>query len=324
MPRHRFVIAVPGRIDVQIASHLAHVSRSQAARLVREGLVTRDGEALHRPSVEVAPPSVVEVTVPEPRPATVAAQDLPVDIVYEDEWLAVVDKAPGMVVHPGPGHPDGTLVNALLHHLDDLSGVGGELRPGIVHRLDRGTSGLLVVAKHDEAHRSLAAQFADHTAGRRYLALCHGSPAHDHGVVRNHLGRHPSDRVRMAAVSASQGRPAVTHWRVRRRLDRLTLIECRLETGRTHQVRVHLAGLDLGIVGDGLYGRRRPPPLPAPLRDLVADDGSRPLLHAWRLDLDHPGDGSRRRFVADPPADYAAVLTALGVRWADGRPVDAT
>ena len=322
MPRHRFIISTPGRIDVRITTNLDHVSRSQAARLVREGHVTRDGEPVTRPSAEVLPPSVVEVQVPDPRPATVEAQDLPIDVVYEDEWLAVIDKAPGMVVHPGPGHPDGTLVNALLHHLDDLSGVGGELRPGIVHRLDRGTSGLVVVAKSDEAHRALAAQFADHSAGRRYLALCVGSPREDRGEVRDHLGRHPTDRIRMASVPAAQGRAAVTHWRVRSRVGRLTLVECRLETGRTHQVRVHLASLGLGIVGDGLYGRHRPQDLPATIRALVLDDGSRPLLHGWRLGFAHPDDGRPCRFESAPPADYAAVLAAIGLRWHNGEPVD--
>ncbi len=317
MPRHRFVAASAERIDVLIADHLPEVSRTRAARLVRDGGVTIDGRPATRPAATPDPGAVVEIEVPEPRPTEVVAQDLPIDIVHEDDDLAVIDKAPGMVVHPGPGHPDGTLVNALLHELGGLSGVGGELRPGIVHRLDKGTSGLMVVAKHDAAHRHLAAQFADHSAGRRYLAVCLGAPDEDRGVVESHLGRHPSDRVRMASVTASQGRRALTHWRVRGRSGRLTVIECRLETGRTHQVRVHLADLRLPIVGDGLYGPRREA-VPVAIRELLAKDGSRPMLHAWRLAFTHPADERQMRFEASPPADYAAVLAALGLRWREG------
>lgn len=323
MPKHRFVAANADRLDVQIASHVEAVSRSQATRLVREGQVTVDGVVSVRPSTTPAPDSVVEVDVPDPRPTDVEAQDLDIEVVYEDDALAVIDKAPGMVVHPGPGHPDGTLVNALLHHLDGLSGVGGELRPGIVHRLDKGTSGLMVVAKHDEAHRKLAEQFADHSAGRRYLAVCLGSPEEDRGEVRSHLGRHPHDRVRMASVPASQGRLAVTHWRVRARVDRFSVIECKLETGRTHQVRVHLAELRLPIVGDGMYGPRRAEAVPPAIRALLDPDGARPLLHAWRLDFAHPADGRALRFAAPPPPDYALVLAGLGLQWADGELVEA-
>ncbi|MEO0603136.1 MAG: pseudouridine synthase, partial [Myxococcota bacterium] len=192
MPIHQFTVSASARIDVLIATELGSLSRSQAARLVREGCVTQDGVALTRTSVVPDLGATIEVEIPAPRPSDVAPQDLPLDVIYEDADLAVIDKAPGMVVHPGPGHPDGTLVNGLLYHLDGLSGVGGELRPGIVHRLDRGTSGLLVVAKHDASHRDLAAQFADHSAGRRYLAVCLGAPNEDRGTIESHLGRHPS------------------------------------------------------------------------------------------------------------------------------------
>ncbi|MEN0064784.1 MAG: RluA family pseudouridine synthase [Myxococcota bacterium] len=311
MPRHTFVVSAEARIDLQIATHVASLSRSAATRLVKNGHVRCDGAVVARASLPVSPPSVIEVEVPAPREATVEAQDLPIEIVHEDADLAVINKASGMVVHPAPGHPDGTLVNALLHHLDGLSGVGGELRPGIVHRLDRGTSGLMVVAKHDAAHRALAAQFADHSAGRRYLALCLGRPKEERGTIESHLGRHPRDRLRMASVPPTQGRRAVTHWRVRARAGTVTLIECRLETGRTHQVRVHLAEKGWRILGDGLYGSKDFNRIPARIRRVVDTNGGRPLLHAWRLDFKHPQDQEARSFRVPPPADYARVLTAL-------------
>ena len=200
MNEHEHLVEASGRLDVVVAELVGVVSRSQAARLIRDGHVEVSGEVQSRPSAKVHAGSVVRVRVPPPLPTDVAPQALPLSIVYQDSAVAVIDKAAGMVVHPGPGHPDGTLVNALLHHLTDLSGIGGEERPGIVHRLDRGTSGLLVVAKHDTAHRHLAAQFANHEAGRIYLALCHGAPRQDEGRIESTLARHPKDRVRMAST----------------------------------------------------------------------------------------------------------------------------
>ncbi len=216
-----------------------------------------------------------------------------------------------MVVHPAPGHTSGTLVHALLHHLDDLSGIGGEQRPGIVHRLDRGTTGLLVVAKHDRAHRHLADQFARRVAGRTYLALCHGVPAADQGTIESELARHPRERVRMASTDRG-GRHAVTHWRVRARADGASLLQCRLQTGRTHQVRVHLSEQGWPLIGDGLY-RRRACRLPPALRGIVDDTGVRPLLHAWQLRLIHPTSGEALSFDAPLPADLQAGLAALGI-----------
>lgn len=317
MLTHRFEVETPARLDVLVAEAVEEVSRSRAARLVRGGAVTVDGKVVTRPSHTPEAGSQLEIHVPEPEPTDVIAQDLPVSIVFEDDQLAVIDKAPGMVVHPSPGHASGTLVNALLHHLDGLSGVGGELRPGIVHRLDRGTSGLMVVAKHDQAHRHLAAQFADHSAGRRYLAVCIGRPKEERGTITSYLGRHPKDRLRMASVPSSRGRRAVTHWRVRTRAGSLTLVECRLETGRTHQVRVHLTEQGWPIAGDGLYAPKGQARLPASVRGLVDPSGQRPLLHAWRLDLTHPATEERRVFRAAPPPDYSAVLDALGVDFTD-------
>ena len=301
-----------GRLDVAVAALVGELSRSQAARLVKDGRVTVDGRVVDRPASRVREGDVLVVDVPPPVETAVVPQDLPLHLVYEDADLAVIDKEVGRVVHPGAGHPDGTLVNALLFHLEDLSGVGGELRPGIVHRLDRGTSGLLVVAKHDVAHRHLAAQFAAHTAGRTYLALVHGSPTEEAGRIESHLGRHPKDRVRMASVPASQGRRAVTHWRVLGRAGTLTLIQATLETGRTHQVRVHLSEAGWPLVGDGLY-RRRNTRVPSSLRGVVDESGDRPLLHAWKLRFEHPRTGELRAFEVPPPPDLQRALQVLGL-----------
>jgi 23S rRNA pseudouridine1911/1915/1917 synthase len=287
------------------------LSRSAAARLVREGRVKVGDATATRPSLLVEAGAVLVVEVPPPRPSAAIPQALPLRIVFQDDDLAVIDKEAGMVVHPAAGHPDGTLVNALLHHLPDLSGIGGAERPGVVHRLDRGTSGLLVVAKNDAAHRALAAQFAAHTAGRTYLALVHGGPRDGEGTIESHLGRHPTDRVRQAS-SKTGGRRAVTHWRKLGQSGEVALLSCRLETGRTHQVRVHLSEQGWPIVGDRLYARRGAR-LPATLKGVVDESGRRPMLHAWRLAFEHPRTGSRMELVAAPPADFAAALRALGL-----------
>ncbi len=301
-----------GRLDVVLVATFPELSRARAAKLVREGRVTVDGRVVIRPAEACAEGAALSVDVPPPTPSAAVAQDLPLRLVFEDERLAVVDKAAGMVVHPSPGHADGTLVNALLHHLDDLSGIGGEERPGIVHRLDRGTSGLLVVAKDDLAHRSLQAQFASHAAGRIYLALVHDPPARDRGTERGWLARHPKDRLRQASTTEDRGRLAVTHWEVLARAGTVGLMRCRLETGRTHQVRVHLSEAGSPLLGDGLYARKSASRLPASLKDLVDPSGERPLLHAWRLSFAHPADGRPMAFEAPPPPDFRAVLDRLG------------
>jgi 23S rRNA pseudouridine1911/1915/1917 synthase len=251
------------------------------------------------------------VDVPPPQPSRAQPQALPIGVVYEDAHLAVVDKPAGMVVHPAPGHADGTLVNALLHHLDGLSSVGGEQRPGLVHRLDRGTSGLLVVAKDDPSHHGLSEQFAAHTAGRIYLAWVHDPPAAAAGTVQSQLARHPRDRLRYASTDGAHGKRAVTHWERIARRGTVGLLRCRLETGRTHQVRVHLSELGCPLLGDALYARRGASPLPASLRSLVDPTGERPMLHAWQLRFTHPRTGEALRFVAEPPADFRAVADAL-------------
>jgi 23S rRNA pseudouridine1911/1915/1917 synthase len=224
-------------------------------------------------------------------------------VLHEDADVVVVDKPAGLVVHPAPGHAGGTLVNALLHHCGDLAGVGGVLRPGIVHRLDRGTSGVLVVAKHDDAHQALARQFHDHTVERVYCALVRGVPREDAGRVDRPIGRHVHDRKRMS-VATRGGRAAHTAWRVVRRFQasERSLLEVRPETGRTHQIRVHLATAGLPIVGDPVYGRRGRDP---------AEDLDRPALHAAVLGFDHPRSGTRLRFEAPLPDDLAALLAVL-------------
>jgi 23S rRNA pseudouridine1911/1915/1917 synthase len=300
------------RLDVAVHALMPSLSRSRAAALIREGAVRVDGEQVRRPAARIPDGAAIDVDVPPPVPAEAAPEDLPIHVVYEDDALIVIDKVAGMVVHPSAGHGSGTLVNALLHHVSDLSGVGGVQRPGIVHRLDRGTTGLLVVAKTDLAHRSLSEQFASHAAGRRYLALCFGMPANESGTVRSRLARHPRDRMRWASTSGggAQGREAITHWRVQGRADPISLIACRLETGRTHQVRVHLSEQGWPIIGDPLYGRRSSR-LPAVLQAFV--DPERPLLHAAELSLVHPGDGRPMTFTAPIPADFRAALVAVGL-----------
>ncbi|MBN2798303.1 MAG: RluA family pseudouridine synthase [Deltaproteobacteria bacterium] len=299
-----------GRIDAVLADLLEGLSRSRLAALIKEGRVEVEGERITRPAAKIPAGARVVVDLPPPRPATAPPQDLPLDIVYQDADIAVINKAPGMVVHPSAGHEEGTLVNALLHHLDDLSGVGGVERPGIVHRLDRGTSGLIVVAKRDEAHWSLADQFAVHSAGRRYLALTLGAPHSDSGTIRSRLARHPTDRLRWASTDREEeGKEAITHWRVVGR-GALTLVECVLETGRTHQIRVHLTEAGWPLAGDPVY-KRRGHRVPPQLVDLIGDD--RPMLHAWQLQLDHPLDGVRRTYYADPPQDFTALARAAGL-----------
>ena len=284
------------RLDVVVAERLPHLSRSRAARLTVEGRVLVDGRP-RKPSFHLEAGQTVRVAVPPPRPAAVCADAIPLDVAYEDDALLVVNKPAGLAVHPGPGHPRGTLVNAVLARTGDLSGVGGELRPGIVHRLDKDTSGLLVVAKSDAAHRSLASQLKARAMSRTYLAIARGRVARDAGTIRAAVGRHPVHRTRQAVTAA--GRSAVTHYRVLERFGEATLLECRLETGRTHQIRVHLAHLGHPLLGDPVYGRAR------------AEGITRQALHAARLEFTHPRTGARLAFTAPLPPDLAALLARL-------------
>lgn len=246
------------RLDAFLASSLDGLTRSQATRLIESGEVAVDGKPVSK-SYKLAGGEDIAVTLPEPEPVEAVPQDIPLDVVYEDADVIVVNKPSGMVVHPAPGHPDGTLVNALLYHCaGTLSGVGGALRPGIVHRIDRDTSGLIIAAKNDAAHQYLSAQLADHTLARTYECIVVGALREDRGTVDAPIARHPTDRKRMAVVAG--GREAVTHWEVIARYPGYTHVRCRLETGRTHQIRVHMAYIGHPILGDTVYGAKKEVP----------------------------------------------------------------
>ncbi len=246
------------RLDAFLASSLDGLTRSQATRLIESGEVAVNGRAVSK-SYKLAGGEDIAVTLPEPEPVEAVPQDIPLDVVYEDADVIVINKPSGMVVHPAPGHPDGTLVNALLYHCaGTLSGIGGALRPGIVHRIDRDTSGLIIAAKNDAAHQYLSAQLADHTLARTYECIVVGALREDRGTVDAPIARHPTDRKRMAVVAG--GREAVTHWEVIARYPGYTHVRCRLETGRTHQIRVHMAYIGHPILGDTVYGAKKEVP----------------------------------------------------------------
>ncbi len=289
------------RLDAALARLEPTLSRAQVQRLIERGEVTVAG-AHAKPAHKLRAGERIEGRVPEPVPVAIAAQAIPLVVLHEDADLVVVDKPAGMVVHPAAGHAQGTLVNALLHHCRDLSGVGGELRPGIVHRIDKDTSGVLVVAKHDRAHRALAAQWKEHSIDREYLAVVRGAPRSDSGTVDAPIGRHPTDRKRMS-TRARVARSAVTHWRVEERLREATLLRVRLETGRTHQIRVHMASIGLPLIGDPVYGGGRAHP--------AARGLGRQALHATLLGFTHPTTGARVRFESALPADLRALLESL-------------
>ena len=296
------------RLDQALAA-LAGISRSQSRRWIDEGRVRVDG-APGRASQQLAVGAVLEALAPEPVASPLAPEPIALAILHEDLDLIVIDKPAGLVVHPAPGHPGGTLVNALLHHCGDLSGIGGVLRPGIVHRLDRGTSGVLVAAKHDASHQSLAAQFQQHSVEREYRAFVRGLPASETGRVDRPLGRHPVDRKRMSVAARGRVREARTAWRVLRRFGAsgISLLAVHPETGRTHQIRVHLASAGLPILGDPVYGRASKVKIPL----------ERPALHAAVLGFTHPRSGVRMRFETPLPEDLAQLLGALERREAAG------
>ena len=277
------------------------LSRSSAAKLCEDGRVTVGGKSVKKNYILREGESVVVVR-PEPLPDEVVPENIPLDVIYEDADIIVVNKPSGMVVHPAPGNMTGTLVSALLYHCgSSLSGIGGVQRPGIVHRIDKDTSGLLVVAKNDNAHRSLSEQIALHTAYRRYMALCVGSPREDSGTVDAPIGRHPVDRKRMAIVGG--GREAVTHWTVTERFHGKSLIECRLETGRTHQIRVHMSSIGHPVLGDSVYGGDKCRAAKEHAKYLSGQ-----ALHAYRLELDHPRTGERMSFEAPLPSEMLRLI----------------
>jgi 23S rRNA pseudouridine1911/1915/1917 synthase len=310
------------RLDRALAVTIADLSRSRLKALILAGEVTVGGRTVRDPGHRVNAGDAVTVALPPPEPAAPAAEKIPLNIVFEDDEIIIIDKPRGMVVHPAAGKATGTLVNALIAHCGaSLSGIGGVARPGIVHRLDKDTSGLLVVAKTDRAHRALAKQFADHgrtgELERGYLALVWGGPSRPHGMIEAAVGRHPASRTKMAVVPG-KGRDAVTHWRVVETFGRdnkpiASLIECTLETGRTHQVRVHLAHIGHPLIGDPLYGRgfkSKLRKLLEPLQGKLAGL-DRQGLHAEHLAFVHPESGTLLKFNSPLPADLAEIVAAF-------------
>ncbi len=287
------------RLDSFLAVHLDGFSRSAAARLLEEGCVLCDGRVPGK-SLRLTGAEEISVTLPQPEDTELIPQDIPLDVVYEDADVIVINKPTGLVVHPAPGHPDGTLVNALLYHCgDSLSGIGGEKRPGIVHRIDRDTSGLIIAAKNDRAHQALAAQLADHTLARTYECLVTGNLREEGGTVDAPIGRHPTDRKKMA-VTEKNSRRAVTHWEVIARYPGVTHVRCRLETGRTHQIRVHMAYLGHPILGDTVYGAKKAVP------GLTGQ-----CLHAVGLRFLHPSTGEAVELSCPLPEEFQAYLRKL-------------
>jgi 23S rRNA pseudouridine1911/1915/1917 synthase len=285
-------------------------SRARLQQLIQGGWVRVDGETV-RPATRLRAGQRVEYAEPPPEPAEPLPEPLPLRIVHEDSSLLVVDKPAGLVVHPGAGARSGTLVNALLHHVDRLSGIGGVARPGIVHRLDKGTSGLIVVAKDDLAHRELSRQFAAREVEKEYLALALGRPRTDRGEIDLPIGRHPVHRHRMSTRSSGPGRAARSSFEVRERLDGASLLTVRIHTGRTHQIRVHLASIGHPVVGDATYGAGRRPVCRDPAAGAALTAFPRPALHAARLRFTHPATGDTLDLRAPLPADIGALLAAL-------------
>ena len=286
------------RLDTYL-TEMSGLTRSRISSLIKDGNVTVDGITVCKSGTKLKPGSEISLTIPSASEPNAKPQDIPLNIIYEDDDVAVVFKPSGMVVHPAAGNPDSTMVNALLFQLDGLSGIGGELRPGIVHRIDKDTSGLLLVAKNDASHVFLSQQIADHTVERRYLAIVQGKFKTDEGFVEGPIGRHPNDRKRMAIVQG--GRPARTNWRVLEELKGATLIEARLTTGRTHQIRVHMSSIGHPVLGDPIYGPKKPP---YPIK------GGQ-LLHAAVIGFVHPATHEFMHFEAAPEQRFMEWLEKL-------------
>jgi 23S rRNA pseudouridine1911/1915/1917 synthase len=289
------------RLDKFILERHPDFSRSRVEGLIKSGFVTVNGEKAQKAGMKVDPDDNVEVEIPPPVPAVPEPEEIALSVVYEDDDMLVIDKPPGMVVHPAPGHFTGTLVNALLHHCPDLTGIGGVARPGIVHRLDQDTSGLIAVAKSQKAMDGLVKAFSNHRSIEKiYIAVCHGRPRLDSGTIENLIGRHPVDRKRMAIVEKN-GKEAITHWQVLQTFNSYSVIRCRIETGRTHQIRVHMASLNCPVIGDKTYGKtaldRKLEPIP-----------ERQMLHAFKLSVFHPVSGERLSLTAPVPSDMKPYL----------------
>ena len=286
------------RIDRFLQAENPDMSRAKIQKLIQDSFVTVNHSVV-KSNYKLRIRDVVAFTIPEPTEVNIEAEDIPLNILYEDSDMIIINKARGMVVHPAPGNYTGTLVNALLYHCDDLSGINGELRPGIVHRLDKDTSGVMVAAKNDISHQSLALQIGEKTATRTYLTIVHGNMREDTGTVNAPIGRHPTDRKQMAVVEKNS-KPAVTHFRVLERFGQYTFLECRLETGRTHQIRVHMAYIGHPVVADPKYSRSKVP---------FAIVGQ--ALHSAELRLKHPTSGEEMVFTAPMPIDMEKILHKL-------------
>jgi 23S rRNA pseudouridine1911/1915/1917 synthase len=298
------------RLDRALAAAVPSLSRERLKALIRTGAVQRAGKPIRDPATKVRGEEAFLVAIPEPAPAHNEAQDIGLNVLFEDDHLLVVDKPAGLVVHPAAGNLDGTLVNALLHHCaGSLSGIGGVARPGIVHRIDKDTSGLLVVAKTDVAHEGLAKQFAAHSINRRYLAIVTGVPKASEGTVDAPLARSAANRKKIAIVEGTRGKRAVTHWKRLKVLHDAALVECRLETGRTHQVRVHMASTGHSLLGDPVYGRSGKTHGKL-LKEL---EFHRQALHAAELGFTHPVTKHRLSFTSPMPPDMQELFNALGV-----------
>ena len=297
------------RLDRVLGELFPDFSRSFLTRLIDHGSVRINAQTAAKPSQRVEPGQEIEIELPPPAPATIEAQDLPLTVLFEDEDLVVIDKPAGLVVHPAAGHTDQTLVNALLFRVKDLSGIGGEIRPGIVHRLDKDTSGVMVIAKNDEAHRALTAAWNTDAVRKEYLALVYGTPSALRGTVDAPIARDPRDRKRMAVVAS--GRRAITDYEVVERLRHSSLVRCSLRTGRTHQIRVHMKHLGHPIIGDPVYSGPQWKGIPDKKVAKAIAAFQRQALHAERITIVHPRTGERVTFVATLPADFAELLAIL-------------
>ena len=291
------------RLDQYLTAHLPELSRARIQTLIKSGDITVNG-APCKAKTPVERGMNISISIPDPMPAAAQPQEIPLSVLYEDSHLIIIDKESGMVVHPAAGNPDGTLVNALLHHCGDLSGIGGVERPGIVHRLDKDTSGCIAVAKNDAAHLSLTSQFAARDTCKIYLAVVQGCPREACGTVFTNIGRHPVNRLKMAVVNPGSGKPAITDYEVLLHdpASDSSLVMCTLHTGRTHQIRVHMLHLGHPLVGDPIYAH--------PQRQKARP--GRLMLHAWRLALNHPADGRRLAFEAPIPPEYTPWIISLG------------
>jgi 23S rRNA pseudouridine1911/1915/1917 synthase len=311
----KFSITVTGRwigrrIDRFLSETDLPLSRSQAKHLIEEKHILLNQRVV-KPSARLKSGDIISGTLPRPRPLSLIPESIPLEVLYEDTSIIVINKPSGMVVHPAPGNPSGTLVNALLHHCKDLAGINGTLRPGIVHRLDKETSGVMVVAKDDEAYRQLARQFKNRKAEKVYLAIVYGNVKQNEGLIDTPIGRHPDQRKKMS-IRPTKGRAALTRWKVLEKFGAFTLLEIYPQTGRTHQIRVHLTSMGHPLLQDPLYGRRgksgiiNPPQLRECLRRM-----NRQTLHAHRLGVDHPRTGERVQFIAPIPQDMKETLECL-------------